>query len=267
MSSINSKIPFTTREEVVEGIFINRPNRFIAFVQVDDRIIRCHLPNPGRMTELLCPEKSKVHVKFHSNPKRKTKATLVSVSINEELIQLDSNLVAKWLPYEFKNNTVPGLKGWRILNREKKIGRHRFDFILLDPDGNEVITEVKSTTKVVGETACFPDAISQRATDQTKSLIQLTQNGYQCMLLFIVQRFATEFSPCSDIDPEFSKAFKQALVSGVNIHIILSKAELIVDDKNKKKHLQVSLQNEIPLFLNKMISETELKFMENNKST
>lgn len=42
----------------IEGIFLNRPNRFIAEVDVNGKVVICHVKNTGRMTEILTPGKS-----------------------------------------------------------------------------------------------------------------------------------------------------------------------------------------------------------------
>ena len=39
-------------ENIVEGKFINRPNRFIAYVEVADRMETVHVKNTGRCREL-----------------------------------------------------------------------------------------------------------------------------------------------------------------------------------------------------------------------
>ena len=42
-------------EQVKKGIFLARPNRFIAHVLVDDTETVCHVKNTGRCRELLVP--------------------------------------------------------------------------------------------------------------------------------------------------------------------------------------------------------------------
>lgn len=230
---------------ITSGIFIDRPNRFTALVRIDDEIIKCHLPNPGRMNELLNPETSKVFIRPSSDSKRKTDASLVAVEINNEIIQLDSNLVARWLPTEFYNDTVPSLKKWKVVRKEPTIGNHRFDFILENSHNEEVITEVKSTTKVVDSIACFPDGISKRATEQAKSLVNLSNEGKYCMILFIVKRKANSFRPCTQIDPKYSKIFFKLLKSDVKIHVIQSETKIIA--RNGNQFIQVNLKNELSI--------------------
>ena len=61
--------------DYVKGIFKNRPNRFIAEVEVDGKIEIAHVPNTGRCKELLV-DGAAVYLKPSDNPKRKTRFTL-----------------------------------------------------------------------------------------------------------------------------------------------------------------------------------------------
>ena len=63
---------------IKEGIFISRPNRFIASIDIEGRVETCHVKNTGRCRELLIPG-AKVYVQESDNPLRKTRYDLVSV--------------------------------------------------------------------------------------------------------------------------------------------------------------------------------------------
>ena len=137
---------FISAGAVVPANFISRENRFIAFVEYNDQIIRCHLPNPGRMVELF-KHNSKVWIRFHNKNNRKTTASLVAIELNDEIIQLDSNLVYNLIPTAFEEGTITNYENYRVVKKEITFGKHRFDLLLTD--GNrEVIAEVKSTTRV-----------------------------------------------------------------------------------------------------------------------
>lgn len=64
--------------EIVEGVFIDRPNRFIAHVDVNDTVETVHVKNTGRCRELLVPGAA-VRLEVSDNPERKTKYDLVMV--------------------------------------------------------------------------------------------------------------------------------------------------------------------------------------------
>jgi sugar fermentation stimulation protein A len=238
---------FIVDGEIFPGTFINRINRFAATVNVVGKDILCHLPNPGRMVELLIPNQSQVYIRYPlgSASHRRTKATLVGVISDDNLIQLDSTLVAKWLPEEFIQNNVPGLLNYSVVRNEPRMGKHRFDFILQSPDGFDLITEVKSTTRVIDKVACFPDAVSRRATSQTMELIRLTSEGHSCMIIFIVQGDAESFAPCSTIDPTYASAFRNALRSKVRILALLSHARII--NIASKHYIELSLTKQLSI--------------------
>ena len=62
--------------EIVDGIFLDRPNRFIAHVDVNGAVETVHVKNTGRCKELLLPGAA-VRLEVSDNPKRKTKYDLV----------------------------------------------------------------------------------------------------------------------------------------------------------------------------------------------
>ena len=65
-------------KRIVEGVFISRPNRFIAQVIVDGTEHTVHVKNTGRCRELLV-EGARVYLSVSDNPARKTKYDLVAV--------------------------------------------------------------------------------------------------------------------------------------------------------------------------------------------
>ena len=62
--------------EIADGIFVDRPNRFIAHVDVNGTVETIHVKNTGRCRELLLPGTA-VRLEVSDNPKRKTKYDLV----------------------------------------------------------------------------------------------------------------------------------------------------------------------------------------------
>ncbi|MCE7735168.1 MAG: DNA/RNA nuclease SfsA [Candidatus Heimdallarchaeota archaeon] len=226
-------VPYTYPIAVELATFKSRPNRFIVEVEYKSKSLTCHLPNPGRMKELLNQD-SIVLITLNNNPKRKTKASVVGVFKNKEVVQLQSNLVAKWLPEDFAQNLVPGLADWSIIKQEYPLGSHRFDFLLKNIEGEQVITEIKSTTRVEDGVACFPDGVSSRASKHMTKLMELANEGHKTMIIFVVQRNSNSFWPCEEVDPIFSKIFREALeVDNLNIKVVLAISKLISDKGNK----------------------------------
>lgn len=217
---------------VVSANFISRENRFIAFVKYNNQIVRCHLPNPGRMVELFKPN-AKLWIRFHNKSNRKTKASLVAIEVGDELIQLDSNLVYNLMPVVFDRGIISNYAKYRVMKKEITIGNHRIDLLLADGDSNEIVAEVKSTTRVIDNVACFPDAVSERASSHVRTLIELTVQGKETMIIFVVYREASSFNPCHEIDPTFSKEFRRAIDHGVSVLILQAKSEIVKIDKDQ----------------------------------
>ena len=79
-----------TYKNIIPGIFISRPNRFTAEVEIDGNIEICHVKNTGRCKELLIPG-AEVYLQKSDNPNRATKYDLIAVRKGERLINMDSN--------------------------------------------------------------------------------------------------------------------------------------------------------------------------------
>ena len=64
--------------EVREGVFLERPNRFIARVELEGELLTVHVKNTGRCRELLLPG-ARVLLTPGQNPRRKTAFDLIGV--------------------------------------------------------------------------------------------------------------------------------------------------------------------------------------------
>lgn len=77
-------------ENVLPAVFLNRPNRFIAHVELKGRTEVCHVKNTGRCRELLVPG-CRVYVQYQPSPARKTAYDLIAVEKGNRLINMDAN--------------------------------------------------------------------------------------------------------------------------------------------------------------------------------
>ena len=68
-------------QNMVPGVFLDRPNRFIAHVELEGKMETVHVKNTGRCRELLVPG-AKVYCQRSGNPARKTKFDLIAVEKN-----------------------------------------------------------------------------------------------------------------------------------------------------------------------------------------
>ena len=158
-------------KNIVEGVFVSRPNRFIANVVVDGVEQIVHVKNTGRCRELLV-EGAKVYLSVSDNLARKTKYDLVAVekvtSRGVLLINMDSQIpngvVSEWLPQSgmFSDNAV--------YRREYTYGKSRFD-IYVEDGCRKAFVEVKGVTLENDGIVSFPDAPTERGVKHLNELI------------------------------------------------------------------------------------------------
>jgi len=200
-------------ENMVRGIFLNRPNRFIAHIEIDGKEEICHVKNTGRCRELLIPGATVWCQKF-DDPKRKTKFDLICVQKGDLLINMDSqapNIAAKeWL-------LAGGLGEISELKPEYTHGDSRFDFSFLK-DGKRYFLEVKGVTLEHDGVCSFPDAPTERGVKHLQGLTKAVQDGFGAFVLFVVQMADMKYlRPNDETDPAFGAALRKAAQSGVAI--------------------------------------------------
>lgn len=197
--------------EIVEGIFIDRPNRFIAHVDIEGVVNTVHVKNTGRCKELLIP-KTPVRLEVSDNPNRKTLYDLVAVyKKNFGWINMDSQapnkVVKEWLE----------TKDYDYIKPEYKYGDSRIDFYMRK--GNqEYLMEVKGCTLEIDGIGYFPDAPTTRGIKHLRELIKAKRAGYECAVAFVIQMEGiNEVRPNIDTHPEFGVALQEAKEAGVKI--------------------------------------------------
>lgn len=197
--------------KMVEGIFVNRPNRFVANVLVDGAEVVCHVKNTGRCKELLVPG-CRVWVHEETSPGRKTPYSLITVEKEGKLVNLDSQAPNK-AAFEWVGRTMET----DILRREKTYGSSRFD-LYFEHGRKRCFMEVKGVTLEENGTALFPDAPTERGVKHIHELIACVKDGYEAYLLFVIQmKGVHEFRPNVRTQPEFGEALKQAQAAGVKL--------------------------------------------------
>ena len=210
-------------KHIVEGRFIERPNRFIAMVEIKDmegeggepvRVERVHVKNTGRCRELL-RERAKVYLEKCGNPGRSTVYDLVAVEKGERMINMDSQApnraVEEWLRDGGLFSDITSVKP------EAVYGNSRFDFYI--EAGNEkIFMEVKGVTLEEDGVVRFPDAPSERAVKHVEELAAARKAGYRACVIFVIQMKGAEyFTPNRDTHPQFAEALCKAAESGVEI--------------------------------------------------
>ena len=198
---------------MVPGVFLARPNRFIARVEIDGREETVHVKNTGRCRELL-PAGAAVWCEKAANPNRKTQFDLITVRKGGRLINMDSqapNIAAsEWL-------RGGGLGEIQELRSEVFHGDSRFDFSFLK-DGKRYFLEVKGVTLETDGVCAFPDAPTERGAKHLKGLAEAVREGCGAYVLFVIQmKDVAYLHPNDRTDPAFGKALREAAAAGVEI--------------------------------------------------
>ena len=201
--------------EIADGIFLDRPNRFIAHVDVNGTVETVHVKNTGRCKELLLPGAA-VRLEVSDNPKRKTKYDLVAVEKGRLLINMDSqapNRVAE----EYLPQLFPGLTSYR---RERSWGSSRFDFYV-EAAGERWFMEVKGVTLEEDGVALFPDAPTQRGVKHLWELVRCQEEGFRACVLFVIQMEGIRyFTPNRRTHPAFAHDLEEAAAQGVRVEAV-----------------------------------------------
>lgn len=198
-------------KNTISGTFINRPNRFIAEVEIDGKTEVVHVKNTGRCKELLLPG-AKVILEVSDNPNRKTKYDLIAVyKEGLGLVNIDSQapnkVVCAWLKTQ----------GYSYIKPEFTYGKSRFDFYM-EKGEEKYLLEVKGCTLEIDGVGYFPDAPTERGVKHLKELIQAKKEGYHCGIAFVIQMEGiSEVLPNGKTHPEFEKAFHEAKENGIEV--------------------------------------------------
>jgi len=194
---------------VSAGLFARRPNRFVVEVEVDGRYVLAHLPNPGRLWELLLPGRRVLLAPGGDAPGRKLPYAAVAVVREGVTVPLHTQKTNDAAHFLLHRRLVPGLEGARVLKREVALGGSRFDFLLRDGRG-EILLEVKSCTLFGRRLAMFPDAVTERGRRHLEVLAGAAATGLRCGVLFLVHSPRPSlFLPDYHTDFAFARAFAE----------------------------------------------------------
>lgn len=199
--------------EMVEGIFLRRPNRFIAHVLIDGREAVCHVKNTGRCRELLVPG-CRVWCEKSKNPARKTAFDLIAVEKGTRIINMDSQApnaaAGEWL-------RAGGLGPITELRAESFYEDSRFDFSFT-LDDRRCYLEVKGVTLENDGVCAFPDAPTLRGAKHLRGLIRAAEEGYGVYVLFVIQMGDVVYLHPNEVtDPAFGDGLRSAAAAGVTV--------------------------------------------------
>ena len=204
-------------DDLVEGIFLERVNRFLARVEVDGREVGVHVANSGRMKELFVPG-WRVLVRPVSGDHRKTKFDLVLVDMGDALASADAQMPNPLLAEGVANGHLQQFAGYTDMRREVIFGDSRLDLMLEGPSGRCYI-EAKSVTLVTNGVGLFPDAPTIRGAKHLRTLETVLEAGHRAAVVFVVQRpDASAFATSDSSDPDLADALRSALAAGVEAY-------------------------------------------------
>lgn len=223
-------------KETEKAVFLKRPNRFIAEVEIQGKRETVHVKNTGRCKELLIPG-AEVILEKSGNPNRKTKYDLICVNKQGRLVNMDSQIPNKAAEEWIKKG---GLFPEEVTIRpEKKYGNSRFDLYVESPV-RRAFVEVKGVTLEENNIVRFPDAPTVRGIKHMEELIHCMEEGYEAYLLLVIQmKGVKKFMPNWDTQPEFGEALIKAEKAGVKI---LARDCLVTEDT-------IEIQEEVPVDL------------------
>ena len=201
-------------ERVVPAVFLSRPNRFIARVQLEGRETVVHVKNTGRCRELLVPGAT-VYIQDNHRPERKTSYDLIAVQKGDRLINMDANapnaVFGEWL-------RAGGLGFVPDLIRPETVhGDSRFDFYF-EHEGRACFAEVKGVTLEEEGVVRFPDAPTERGVKHLNGLQRCLREGYEAMAVFVIQmKDVQRLEPNRATHPAFADALAAASTAGVRL--------------------------------------------------
>lgn len=204
-------------KKIIEGIFLARPNRFIAQVLIDGKEEIVHVKNTGRCKELLLPGVKVILEDCSHNPNRKTKYSLIAVWKQNMLVNMDSQVPNEVVFNALKENKIQELKNLRYLKREVTFNNSRFD-IYFEDEKQKGFIEVKGVTLENNHISMFPDAPTERGAKHVLEMIEAVNQGYKGTIFFLIQMKGPQsFKLNWEMDRKFSEAIKLASENDVKI--------------------------------------------------
>lgn len=202
---------------IIRAKFIERINRFEAYVDICGEKKLIHVPNTGRCKELFIPE-ADVILEIRNRQGRKTPYELEFVYKGDRLISIDSQVPNRIILDALRDELIPQFAGYNNIEREKIYKNSKFD-IKLSKDNETCYIEVKGVTLEVDGVAKFPDAPTVRGLKHINELAIVKKEGMRAAVIFLIQMDNIKyFMPNDEMDSEFGIALRKAVNSGVEAY-------------------------------------------------
>lgn len=202
-------------QSIKTGHFIKRPNRFIAYVEIDGKEEIVHVKNTGRCAELLVPGATVYVQKAEEESARKTAWDLIGVQKDGRKINMDSqvtnHVVKEWIEAGKWFSDVT------LIRPETTYGSSRFD-LYVEYGDKKAFIEVKGVTLEEDGIVRFPDAPSERAVKHMEELQKVVKDGYEAYVFFVIQMKGVRyFTPNRRTHEAFAEALVKAEAAGVKV--------------------------------------------------
>lgn len=202
-------------KSLTAGRFLDRPNRFVCHAEVNGKTVLCHMPNPGRMRELLFPGSTLYLTPNRPGLRTAFRVVGIEKGKNRDIFYLDTTKANDVAAFLVENHRIPGWEDYDLLNREVTMGDSRFDLLLGNQRTGEVFpVEVKSCSLAGEKGAMFPDAPTERGEKHLSHLVRMAGEGQHAGLLVLVHYGKAEwFLPNYHTDLELSRTFLKGMDS------------------------------------------------------
>ena len=203
------------------GVLIKRYKRFLTDIRLENGdTVTIHCPNTGSMRNCLF-EGEKVWFSVSDNPKRKYSRTWeLAQTTAGHIIGINTGRANALAEEAINNGVISELQGYQSLRREVKYGSEnsRIDILLEDSDKPNCYIEVKSCTLLEQDQGYFPDAVTTRGQKHLRELMEMVEQGYRAVLLFVVQHTGIKsVKAAAHIDEDYAKLLVEAHKKGVEI--------------------------------------------------
>lgn len=147
-----------------EAVFLERPNRFLGIAEIDGGRERIHVPDSGRLRELLYPRAGILVRRAPPGSARKTAWTLMAARspLGDGWILTNSLLHGRIARSLLSSPALSPFGEATDMRAEVPVGGSRLDFRLQTPESGPVYVAVKGCILVEDGEGLFPDAPTSR---------------------------------------------------------------------------------------------------------
>jgi sugar fermentation stimulation protein A len=211
--------------EPVLGILVRRRNRFAAEVLVAGDAALAHVPNSGRMHELMVHG---IDVLLRPAPEGTTRRTaydLLAVRYAGRWVGVDSRIPPSMVVDAWRTGVLPAFADYTTVRREVRYGESRLDLLFSHPVSGTpefAYVEAKSVNLAEDGIAKFPDAPTARGARHLLELCAAAAEGHRAAVCFVVQRDdVCVLRPFAEADPVFTETLVRVVDEGVEAYAIV----------------------------------------------